>query len=327
MAGRVDALFWFLLGSSALILAVIFGCLIYFCVRYRRRPDNQVGRATGGGTLKIEAAWTLIPLGLALVPFFWGARLYLEMATPPDGALDVRVVARQWMWKFEHQDGQQEINELHLPLGQPVRLTMISQDVIHSFFVPDFRTKADVLPARYTTTWFTASRPGQYHLFCAEYCGLDHSGMTGWVYVLEPVEYAQWLSSGPAQSPAARGLALFQQLGCNSCHRDDSLRRAPVLEGLFGQPVQLTSGELVRADASYLRESILNPNASVVAGYQPIMPTFDQVGEEDLFALIAYLEAIGPGPGSPLPVVRPTPATAASPSPSPSPPPAGGAGR
>jgi cytochrome c oxidase subunit II len=152
--------------------------------------------------------------------------------------------------------------------------------------------------------------------------------MTGWVYVLEPVEYAQWLSSGPVQSPAARGLALVQQLGCNSCHRDDSLRRAPVVEGLFGQPVQLTSGELVRADASYLRESILNPNARVVAGYQPIMPTFaDQVGEEDLFALIAYLEAIGPGPGSPSPDIRPTPATAASPAPSPSPPPAGGAGR
>jgi cytochrome c oxidase subunit 2 len=230
------------------------------------------------------------------------------------------------MWKFQHQGGQAEINELHVPVGQPVRLTMTSQDVIHSFFVPDFRTKADLLPGRYTTTWFAATTPGQYHLFCAEYCGLDHARMTGWVYVLEQAEYETWLNNGPALSPAARGLDLFAQLGCNSCHRDDSLSRAPRLEGLFGQPVQLQSGELVTADADYVRESILNPSAKVVADYQPIMPSFaGRVSEEDLFALIAYLQAIGPGPGSPPPAPRPSPAIpapvvpGAPPSPSPSP--------
>ena len=311
-AGRVDSLFWFLFGASALIVVAISGCLLAFCIKYRRRPGNEVG-AQAGGTLRIETAWTLIPLGLAIVPFFWGATLYLEMSVPPDDALEVYVVARQWMWKFQHPDGQEEINELHVPVGQPVRLTMTSQDVIHSFFVPVFRTKADVLPGRYTTAWFEATEPGQYHLFCAEYCGTDHSGMTGWVYVMEPADYADWLATGATLSPATRGLGLFQQLGCNGCHRADSLSRAPVLEGLFGQPVQLQTGETVVADENYIRESILNPGAKVVAGYQPIMPPFaGRVSEEDLFALVAYLKAIGPGPGSP-PPPRTAPALAPAP--------------
>ena len=263
-----------------------------------------------------------------MVPFVWGASLYLDMARPPDDAIDVYVVARQWMWKFQHQDGQEEINELHVPVGYPVRLTMTSQDVIHSFFVPVFRTKADVLPGRYTTTWFQATKPGQYHLFCAEYCGTDHSRMTGWVYVMDPADYANWLTTGATLSPASRGLGLFQQLACNACHRDDSLRRAPVLEGLFGQPVELQSGETVIADESYIRESILNPSAKVVAGYQPIMPSFaGRVNDEQLLQLIAYIRSLGPQPGAQGPVPPPAPGPALSPVPAPSPAPTASGGQ
>jgi cytochrome c oxidase subunit 2 len=307
VADRYDALFAFLLISCGIITVGIFGCLIVFSVRYRRRPGNEVARQIAGNW-KLETFWTLIPAGLAMIPFYWGASLYFDMSTPPDDALSVYVVARQWMWKVEHPDGQAEIDELHVPIGQPVRLTMISQDVIHSFYVPAFRIKMDVLPGRYTTTWFEATTPGRYRLECAEYCGTDHAEMTGWIVAMDQSDFADWLATQSTQSLASQGERLFQQLGCNGCHRSDSLARAPMLPGLYGRPVRLQDGSQVIADDAYIRGSILNPSAQVVDGWQPIMPTFQgQLDEEQLVALVAYIRSIGPAAGAPPPEPRPSP--------------------
>jgi cytochrome c oxidase subunit 2 len=204
IADRYDLLFWFMVVSCGLIALGVFTCMTIFAIKFRRRPGNEVARQISG-SWKLETTWTLIPTALAMIPFFWGATLYFDMSSPPDDAIDVRVVARQWMWKVEHPDGQAEIDELHVPVGQPVRLTMISQDVIHSFFVPAFRVKMDVLPGRYTTAWFTATTPGRYRLECAEFCGLDHSRMTGWVVAMDPAEFSNWLGTQSTQSPASQG--------------------------------------------------------------------------------------------------------------------------
>ncbi|MGE3269992.1 MAG: cytochrome c oxidase subunit II [Chloroflexota bacterium] len=307
ISDRLDLLFVFLLASSCLITIVVVACLVVFSVKFRRRPGNEVARQISG-SWKLETTWTVIPLCLAMIPFFWGATLYFDMSTPPDNSLDVRIVARQWMWKAEHPGGQSEIDEIHVPAGEPVRVTMISQDVIHSFFVPDFRVKMDVLPGRYTTAWFTATKPGRYRLECAEFCGLDHSQMTGWIVVMDPADFANWLATQGTQSLASQGERLFQQLGCNGCHRTDSLSRAPDLTGLYGQPVRLQDGSQVQADDNYIRTSILNPSAQVVDGWQPIMPTFQgQLSEEQILALIAYVRSTGPQRGAPAPELRPSP--------------------
>jgi cytochrome c oxidase subunit 2 len=319
MAGRVDALYLFLTAASGLICLGIFGAMLLFIVRYRRRPGNELARASSH-TLPIEITWTVVPLGLSMIPFFWSASIYLDMGRPPADALEIYVVARQWMWKAEHPEGQSEIDELHVPVGRAVKLTMISQDVIHSFYVPDFRVKADVLPGRYTSLWFEATEPGEHALFCAEYCGTEHSRMTGRVIAMEPAAYAAWLEGGPTQSPAQQGRKLFEQLGCIACHEAGL---APNLQGLFGQPVRLSDGQTTTADESYIRESILNPNAKVAAGYQPIMPSFaGRVSDEQILQLIAYIKSIGPQPGgqSPNPQASPAPSPLASPLPAPSPP-------
>jgi cytochrome c oxidase subunit 2 len=306
-AGGVEALFLFLVVASTIVTLGIFLCLIVFSIAFRRRPGNEVARQIPGN-LKLETTWTLIPLVLAMIPFVWGARLYFDLSSPPDDALNVYVVARQWMWKAEHPDGQSEIDELHVPVGQPVRLTMISQDVIHSFFVPAFRVKMDVLPGRYTTAWFEATEAGRYRLECAEFCGTDHAEMLGWIVAMDPADFATWLDSQGSQSLASQGDHLFQQLGCNGCHRSDSLARAPMLSGLYGQTVRLQDGSQTVADESYIRRSILEPSAQVVDGWQPIMPTFQgQLGEEQVLALVAYVRSIGPGPGAGLPQPRPSP--------------------
>jgi len=228
------------------------------------------------------------------VIFVWGASVFVAMARPPDDTLNVYVVAKQWMWKFQHLDGQREINELHVPLGRPVKLIMTSEDVIHDLFVPAFRMKADVIPGRYTNIWFQSTKPGRYHLFCAEYCGTRHSGMIGEVVVMGPTEYQTWLSGGaPEGSLASTGAKLFQDLACNTCHRPDAQGRGPVLEGLFGKSVQLLSGETVTVDEAYVRESILTPAAKVAAGFQPIMPAFQGlVSEEQLLGLIEYVKSL-----------------------------------
>jgi cytochrome c oxidase subunit 2 len=232
--------------------------------------------------------------------FTWGASVFFRERRPPDNALPIYVVAKQWMWKLQHPEGQREINELHIPVGRPVKLTMTSEDVIHSFFVPAFRTKQDVVPGRYTTTWFTAIKPGKYHLFCAEYCGNNHSGMGGWIYVMEPQDYEAWLSGGtPGATLAENGQKLFENLACANCHKSDGTGRCPDLTGLFGKDVKLADGSTVKADEGYIRESILRPEAKIVAGYQPSMPTFQGlVTEEGVLQLIEYVKSLGPNPGA-----------------------------
>jgi cytochrome c oxidase subunit 2 len=293
MATRVDALYFFLLGLGAFFSLLIAGLIVYYALRFRRRSPRAIG-AQLHGNLMLELAWTAIPLLITMVIFVWGADLYFAMSRPPDDSLNVYVVAKQWMWKFQHLDGQREINELHVPAGRDVRLIATSEDVIHDWFVPAFRVKADVLPGRYVNIWFRATKPGRYHLFCAEYCGTKHSGMIGEVVVMEPRDYQVWLSGGETgRTLASAGERLFVDLACNTCHRPDSQGRGPVLNGLIGRTVMLQSGESIVADEAYIRESILNPSAKITAGYQPIMPTFQGlVTEEQLLQLIEYVKSL-----------------------------------
>jgi len=297
-AGEVDALYAYLIVITLFFSLLISGLIVYFAVRYRRRSPLEIPRPIAG-SLKLETLWTVIPFLISMSIFAWGASLYFKMYRPPQQAIDVYVVGKQWMWKFQHAAGQREINELHVPIGARVRLTMTTEDVIHSFYVPAFRIKMDVIPGRYTYAWFEATKPGRYYLFCAEYCGTNHSGMTGWVEVMEPTDYQAWLSGGATDSPAAQGAALFQSLGCATCHREDSQGRGPVLENVFGKPVQLSNREAIVADEAYIRESIVNPAAKVVAGFQPIMPTYQgQVSEDQILQLIAYIRSLSqPQPG------------------------------
>ena len=295
IAAEVDALVLVLLGLSALISIGIFAAIVVFCIRYRRRPGNEVSRRVRR-TAPIEIAWTLIPAGLAMIPFVWGARLYLYEAQPPADAMEVTIVAKQWMWKAQQPDGQSEIDALHVPEGRAIKLTMTSQDVIHSFSVPAFRLRADVLPGRYTTLWFNATQVGDYPLYCSEYCGTDHARMLGSVTVMRPADYEAWLTGGASagNSPAAQGRALFRQYACADCHEAG---RAPNLQGVFGRPVAVADGSTVTADENYIRESILSPGAKVVAGYQPIMPSFaGRLNEDELIALMTYIKSIGDTP-------------------------------
>jgi len=241
-------------------------------------------------------AWFLIPLPIALIIYVWGAQLYFSWARAPDDCMEIYVVGKQWMWKFQHLRGQREINHLHVCVNQPVKLTMISQDVIHSFYVPAFRIHQDVLPGRYTTVWFEANKPGTYHLFCSQYCGTDHSKMIGSVIVMERRDFETWLNEGADGSMAAEGRKLFQKLQCVSCHSADAGARAPVLENLFGSTVHLQDGRTAPADDSYIRESVLDPDAKIVAGFQPIMPSYKgQIDEEEIAQLTAFIKSLRPG--------------------------------
>jgi len=296
-APDVDHLLYYLVAVSVFFTVLIFASIFYFAIRYRRRSDNELPKPIHA-SLVLEIAWSVIPFGLTMVMFAWGANIFFKESRPPKDAMQIYVVAKQWMWKLQHMEGQREINELHIPVGRPVKLTMTSEDAIHSFFVPAFRTKQDVVPGRYSTTWFTATKPGKYHLFCAEYCGTKHSGMTGWIYAMEPQDYQAWLSGGRSfGSLAENGEKLFQDLACGNCHKADGSGRCPSLVGLYGRSVQLADGRYVNADEAYLRESILQPNAKIVAGYQPLMPTFQgQVTEEGVLELIEYIKSLAPAP-------------------------------
>src|SRR5579872_880114 len=293
-AVHVDHLSIYLMVVAMFFSTLIFALIFVFAIKYRRRSEHErtteITRA-----LPLEITWTVVPFLLMMVMFGWGASVFFEMSRPPDDAMNIYVVGKQWMWKTQHLEGQREINELHVPLGRPVRLTMTSEDVIHSFYMPAFRVKFDVLPGRYTTAWFDPIKTGKFHLFCAEYCGTLHSGMIGWIYVMEPAEYERWLAGGAAgESLASGGEKLFQERGCANCHRSDKPGRCPNLVGVFGQPVQLTTGQTVKADEAYVRESILDPSAKIVAGYQNIMPSFQGlVTEEDLLQLIEYIKSLG----------------------------------
>jgi cytochrome c oxidase subunit II len=302
-AGEVDALFYFIVAVTIFFTVAVSIALLYFAVKYRRRSEAD-RPAEIHGSLALELTWTLIPLAIVVVMFVWGAKVFFHMNRPPDDAMTVSVVGKRWMWKLQHPTGHREINELHVPRGRAVRLVITSEDAIHSFFVPAFRIKKDAVPGRYNTAWFRATRTGTYHLFCAEYCGTEHSKMIGRVVVLEPEAYQAWLAGGPPpESPVAAGEKLFTELNCITCHRPDDAGRGPVLVGIFGRPVRLATGDTVVADEAYLRESIVNPAARVVAGYQPVMPTYQgQVSEEQLIALIAYIESLQvPGEAAPAP--------------------------
>jgi cytochrome c oxidase subunit 2 len=293
MASRVDALYFFLLAISVFFSLLIAGLIVFYAVKYRRRAADSVGSEIKGG-LVLELTWTIVPLLITMVIFVWGASVFFAMARPPDETINIYVVGKQWMWKFQHLDGQREINELHVPVGRPVKLIMTSEDVIHDVFVPAFRIKADVVPGRYTHLWFQSTKPGRYRLFCAEYCGTKHSGMIGQVVVMDPSEYQTWLSGGASEgSLASAGAKLFQDLACNTCHRPDAQGRGPVLEGLFGKTVTLQNGETLSVDEAYVRESILQPAAKIASGFQPIMPTFQGlVTEEQLLELIEYVKSL-----------------------------------
>ena len=298
-AANVDALYFFLLAVSAFFSALIAILIVFFAVRFRRRSDTEVGEAIHG-SLALELMWTFIPLGITMVMFVWGAVTFFHMTRPPQNAMEIYVVGKQWMWKLEHMDGAREINELHLPVGRPVKLIMGSEDVIHSFFIPSFRAKADVIPGRFNTLWFTPSKACRYHIFCTQYCGTKHSNMIGWATVMEPAEYQAWVAGNvTGGTMAENGAKLFSDLSCNTCHLDSGQAqgRGPSLRNLYGRQVLLQRLETTVADDAYLRESILNPQAKIVSGFQPLMPTYQGlVTEEQLLQLIAYVKSLSDAP-------------------------------
>ena len=306
LSDGVDALYFFLIGLSAFFATLICALVVVFSFKYRRRPGRERGAAIEGSLL-LELVWTIIPATLTMVIFVWGARVYFAGVVPPADVTDVYVVGKQWMWKLQHPGGQREINDLHVPVGQAVRLTMTSEDVIHSFFVPAFRMKQDVLPNRYTHAWFRPTKTGTYHLFCAEYCGTKHSEMIGTVHVLEPQDYERWLSGALAgEPPAEAGRKLFEALRCDTCHpvqpqaevaSGPAKPRGPSLVGIFGTEVALADGGTALVDEAYVRESILRPMQRITKGYEPVMPSFEgQLGEEQVLQIIAYLKTLQAAP-------------------------------
>jgi cytochrome c oxidase subunit 2 len=298
-AASIDALYFFLVAVAAFFGLLIAILVVVFAVKFHRKRHDEVGEPIHG-SIPLELAWTLIPLGITMVMFVWGAQVFFHMTRPPKGAMEVYVVGKQWMWKLQHSDGARELNELHVPIGRPVKLIMGSEDVLHSFFIPAFRVKADVIPGRYNTLWFTATKPGKYHLFCTQYCGTKHSNMIGWVTAMEPADYQAWLGGGPVGGTIAdAGAKLFQDLACSTCHTETPQGVGPILKGAYGKPVKLTGGGTVTMDDAYIRESILNPQAKVVEGFTPVMPTFQGlVSEEQLLQLIAYIKSLGASPGT-----------------------------
>ena len=296
-AGEVDWLYFGLTAMMVFFCIVVFFPIIYFAIRYRRGSGADRSHSSSGNNL-LESGWTLFPLVISISFFTWGAVVYYRIERPPRDALQVQLVAKQWMWKLQHAEGKKEINELHLPLNKDVTLTMTSQDVIHSFYVPAFRVKQDVVPGKYTTGWFRPNKVGAYHLFCAEYCGTDHSKMIGRVVVMEPADYERWLTTGETgQSIVLEGRRLFREKGCSGCHEGNSVVHAPPLTGVYGKQVPLNSREIVTADDQYIRDSILLPGKQISAGYDNLMPSFTgHISEAEVMEIIAYLKSIGEQP-------------------------------
>jgi cytochrome c oxidase subunit 2 len=292
-AASVDALYLFFIAVTAFFSVLVASLVVIFAIRFRRRAPDEVG-APIHGSLILELTWTFIPLVIAMVMFVWGASLYFQITTPPSNAMEIYVVGKRWMWKAQHVSGQREINELHVPVGQPVKLIIGSEDVLHAYWVPAFRMKMDAVPGRTTTMWFEASKAGEYQLFCAEYCGMSHSRMIGTVTAMEPGAFQTWLAGGKATGTMADlGAKVFTDLGCVTCHMDSAQGRGPSLKGVFGSQVTLATGQKVTADEAYVRESILTPTAKLVAGYPPLMPTFQGVvSEEQIAQLTAYVKSL-----------------------------------
>jgi cytochrome c oxidase subunit II len=297
-ARQYDLLFFATLALAVLFTVLVTVLITFFAIRYRR--GSRVNRAGAVEShLGLELTWTIIPGLLGVGMFVWAASLYAATRTPPENAMELTVIAKQWMWHIQHPNGVRENNELHVPLGRAVRLTMISQDVIHSFFLPQFRIKQDVLPGRYTYMWFTPTKLGKFNLFCAEYCGTNHSEMGGYVYVVPPQEYAEWLAAGgtkrqPGQLPEVAGKELYVKLACGSCHNAERGGNGAPLNGLYNSMVTLDNGQKVKADDAFLRESIVNPGAKIVKGYFNVMPAYQgQLTEEQILQLIAYMKSLG----------------------------------
>ncbi|MDX1521045.1 MAG: cytochrome c oxidase subunit II [Anaerolineae bacterium] len=298
ISGKLDAFIFSLVGLSAFFALIVAILIVFFGVKYRF-GNKEVDRTNPlDENTRLELGWSFVPLLISMVIFVWSAQVYFEIFTPPDDTLNLSVVGKQWMWKVQHPDGRREVNELHVPVGRPVKLTMTSQDVIHSFFIPAFRLKQDVLPGRFTTLWFEATRTGEFHLFCAEYCGTEHARMGGTVIVMDPAEYEEWLRTGNVDQVsnfnAASGEILFEQQGCATCHKlDGGQGFGPNLTGLFNTEVELSDGSTVVADEEYLRESIVNPQAKIVAGFPEIMPTYqNQLDAEELLEMVDYIKSL-----------------------------------
>ena len=293
VADQTNSIFFSLVCMSVFFIAVIFIPLIFILIKYRRsrKVDRTMPKLPHN---LIEVTWMVIPLLLCLGFYAWASEVYFDEERPPAHAIEINVLGKQWMWKMEHAEGNAEINELHVPLGRAVKLTLASQDVIHSFFLPDFRIKQDVVPGRYTTEWFEAKKPGSYHIFCSQYCGASHAQMIGQLIVMQPADYEKWLgTTSPGATLVQQGARRFRDLGCSGCHMGSSVIRAPRLEGVFGKPVPLQTGQVVVADETYLRDCILTPTLRVPGGYLPLMPTFQgHVSEEDLLQLIAYIKSL-----------------------------------
>ncbi len=280
---------------TLLLTVPIFISITFFAFKYR--SGRKVNRKTAENrSVLIELSWMLIPFFLTLIFFVWGALLFSEQKTAPAGALQITAIGRQWMWKFQHAGGQSEINDLHVPEGQPVVIKMISQDVIHALYIPALRIQMDTIPNRYTELWFKADKVGSYHLFCSEYCGTDHSEMDGTLFIMKPVDYQKWLTqSASSSSIVAAGEALFQSYGCSGCHQNGSTVKAPQLAGLFQKPVPLEAGGTIVADDSYIRDKILHPNTNKIAGYKQNMPAYEgKIGEDDLIRIVSYIKSLPP---------------------------------
>lgn len=291
LAGDVDLLMLLLMVFSVFFTIVIFVAVGVLAMKYHRKSEDEVPPHIHG-SLPLEIAWSIGPFVLVLAMLPLSAKIMVNAYTPQPHAMEIFVTGKQWMWKVQHPEGPREINELHVPVGKPLKFTMISEDVIHSYYIPAFRVKKDVLPGRYTNMWVTPTKVGTYHLFCAEYCGTQHSGMIGKVHVMEQSDYERWLTGGD-ESMTARGEALFNQYGCVTCHAADGKGRGPALIGVYNSMVRLTNGNVVKADESYIRESIINPRAKTVEKYSSIMPTFQgQISEEGLLQIIAYVKSL-----------------------------------
>jgi cytochrome c oxidase subunit 2 len=295
IAPGVDLLYYFLSAVSIFFSLLIFSAIFYFAIRYRRRSDTEIPKPIHGSTA-LEIFWSAVPFCIVMVMFGWGASLYFTNSRAPEGAMTINVVGKQWMWKLQHPEGQREINELHVPAGRPVKITISSEDVLHSLYFPSFRTKMDAIPGRYTYLWFEAQKPGVYRIFCTEYCGTNHSGMIGSVTVLEPAAFQAWLQGGAEGGTLAqRGARLFDSLACNSCHLESGRGRGPSLKDIVGTTETLQDGSTVVVDDAYLRESILTSQAKIVRGFQPLMPTFQGlISEENLVALIEHVKSLSP---------------------------------
>ncbi|MSR31030.1 MAG: cytochrome c oxidase subunit II [Gemmataceae bacterium] len=317
LAPEVDALTLFVVATTVGVTLLVFFLLLLFAVLFRRRSDDHYPKPIHGN-VPLEIIWCVIPTVICVVMFVWGVKVYSNIVVAPVDSMDIYVVGRQWMWKIQHPSGQREINALHVPVGRPVKLTITSEDVIHSFFVPAFRVKQDAVPGRYTSMWFQATKPGVYQIYCAEYCGTEHSRMIGKVTVMEEGDFQKWLSEGAENGQALQGRKLFTKLQCITCHSGNAQAKAPNLEGIYRKHIPIShqsgvktpEGTKIFADDSYLRESILYPNAKVAAGWESIMPTYQGLAtEEELLQVIAYIRSLQQGQTPPRLETTPTPAS------------------